>query len=203
MAREGISRAQVFDAADAISRAGQAPTVAGVRAKLGTGSYTTITAMLRDWKEQSIDQEGSEEIDVPEAITEALGRAAEIVWKAATDHFSNELAAVRKASDKAVNQAQEATEEATAEIERLERELQEHADQEDDSKKQIEALELKIKKMQQGAAESSAELSELKACVKAYEARIKEQGELLRRLVPEKKTRTARKEPTKQASVTE
>lgn len=80
MARKGITQAQVFNAADAISAAGQNPTVASTRAKLGTGSFTTITAHLRAWKEQVITSK-PETSDVPEEVTAALGRAAEIVSK--------------------------------------------------------------------------------------------------------------------------
>lgn len=179
MARDGISKSQVFNAADAISAAGQAPTVASVRAKLGTGSYTTITAMLRDWKSQADTKTDDVETDVPEEVTEALGRAAGIVWKAAQDHFRHELATVKKEAERATAAAQAQTADALAEIARLEAEADERESHVDNCNSTIDKLRVEIE-------EGKSLRAELSATLKAGEARIKEQGELLRRLVPEK-----------------
>jgi len=180
MARDGISKTQVFNAADAISAAGQAPTVASVRAKLGTGSYTTITGMLRDWKAQSeIKNSDDDESDVPEEVTEALGRAASIVWKAAQDHFRHELATVKKESERAILQAQSQAQDAMAEICRLEEELEE-------CESHVDNLNATIDKLRSEFEEGKSLRAELAATLKSSEARIKEQAELLRRLVPEK-----------------
>lgn len=50
MPRPGVIHKQVFEAADALLREGQTPTVVGVRTKLGTGSPNTITPMLAQWR---------------------------------------------------------------------------------------------------------------------------------------------------------
>lgn len=191
MAREGISKAQVFNAADTISASGQAPTVANVRAHLGSGSYTTITAYLRDWKEQANTEE-EDGIDVPEIVTTALGRAAEIVWKAAQDHFAHELAAVKKSAERAIANAQEQTAEAIAEIERLETVSSQQ-------ESQIQNLSEQLTASSQASEKEERELIELRAALKAAESRIKEQGDLLKRLVPEKKTAPARAKKTSEA----
>lgn len=186
----GINKAQVFNAADAISAAGQAPTVASIRAKLGTGSYTTITAMLREWKEQA-NTEPAEEFDVPEEITQALGRAAEIVWKAAQDHFKHELATVKKEAERQTAQAQGQAAEAFEEIARLEV----NADQAAQSITELNELNKNLRAQLETA---NAAKNELAATLKAADARIKEQGDLLRRMIPEAKpASTKAKAPAK------
>lgn len=187
MAREGITRAQVFNAADAISTAGQQPTVANVRAKLGTGSYTTITALLREWKEQSIGQERDDALDVPEEVTAALGRAAEIVWRAANDHFTRELAAMRKETERHAQQSAADLEEAVTEIERLEQDLSGMNVEIAKVLNIKEKLQAENENYRKAHAEHTAEQKALRAELKAAEARIAEQADLLRRLVPEGK----------------
>lgn len=186
----GITKAQVFNAADAISAAGQAPTVASIRAKLGTGSYTTITAMLRDWREQA-NTEPEEALDVPEEITQALGRAAEIVWKAAQDHFRHELATVKKESERAISEAQGQLADALAEI----AELEKMADEQTGA---IEQLKAEKEASREALDGMKSERAELTASLKAAEARIKEQGDLLRRMIPEPKAKAAPKPQAKQ-----
>lgn len=196
MAREGITQAQVFNAADAISSTGQNPTVASVRAKLGTGSFTTITAHLRAWKEQVVTSE-PEPSDVPEEVTAALGRAAEIVWKAANEHFARELAALRKAADDTTLKAYAEADEAREEIESLEKQLEIHSATMSAQEEDLKAFQNRVNALCHQLEQLKTERAELRAELKAADARIKEQSDLLRRLVPEAKTgpkakRTAR-----------
>lgn len=187
MAREGITKAQVFNAADAISAAGQNPTVAGVRAKIGTGSFTTITAFLREWKEQALNTTADTELDVPEEVTQALGRAAEIVWKAANEHFARELAALRKAADEHALAYMAEAQESADEILRLEAE---NARQGETIASQLKTIDEADTLLEQRDSQITAlvqQVGEMRASLKAAEARIAEQAELLRRLVPEKK----------------
>lgn len=198
MAREGISKAQVFNAADAISAAGQNPTVAGVRAKIGTGSFTTITAFLREWKEQSMAQELADDLDIPEEVTAALSRAAEIVWKSANEHFTRELTTLRKEADAHTLAAQAEAVEAVREIEELEKRVNGYEKHTEDLNARIIELDNFIQDKLRHIAALTSELAELRAQLKAADARIAEQSALLLRLVPEKKTdpkpkRTARK----------
>lgn len=177
---EKLTRAQVFNAADAISKAGQAPTVAGVRAKLGTGSYTTITAMLREWKEQANEAE-EEVFEVPEVVTEALGRAAEIVWKAAQDHFARELATMKRDAERSVASALAQVSEAMQEIAGLEQSLE---DTVSDNVRVTQALTA----AQNAALAAATEIVKLETELTAQRERIAEQSDLLRRLTCERTT---------------
>lgn len=47
----GITQDQVNQAADAITAAGERPTVERIRAHLGTGSPNTVTRMLDVWRQ--------------------------------------------------------------------------------------------------------------------------------------------------------
>lgn len=174
MARDGITQAQVFNAADQISADGQQPTVVGIRTKLGTGSYTTITALLRAWKAKATAQD-DEPTDVPEEVTEALQRAGQIVWKAAQDHFQQELKTLRAEAVKAAAVAQEQIDEAFAEIERLE---QTNEATVNDNCKVTQALTAAQEEM----AKYVRKLSAAEATIYTQEARIKEQSSLLNRL---------------------
>lgn len=188
MAREGITQAQVFNAADAISSAGQAPTVAGVRAKLGTGSFTTITTHLRAWKEQALTQANDDALDVPEEVTAALGRAAEIVWRAANEHFARELAALRKAADEHELANIAELNDAGDEIERLEKVAASWEEQHEKLSARITELDNTLADAFRQIADLKDERTEHRAQLKAASARIQEQSDLLRRLVPEKQT---------------
>lgn len=196
MAREGITQAQVFNAADQISTDGQQPTVAAIRTKLGTGSYTTITAMLRAWKQASTPAD--ETLDVPQEVTEALQRAGQIVWKAAQDHFRHELATLKTDTAKAIAHANATAEEAFAEIARLEAAQEVMTDRADQAEAALaETREaLRVKEVQLAAAH---------ATIAATEARLKEQSAILSKfaagtpLKVEPKTQVRRPNRTKAA----
>jgi len=49
-----ITTEQVHAAADAVAATGKNPTVAAVRAHLGTGSFSTITPILKAWTEAQV-----------------------------------------------------------------------------------------------------------------------------------------------------
>lgn len=55
MARAGITYGQVVEAANQLKAAGKNPTIEQVRAILKTGSSTTISNHLREWKERESD----------------------------------------------------------------------------------------------------------------------------------------------------
>lgn len=177
MAREGITRAQVFDAADKISAAGQSPTVASIRAQLGTGSFTTITTLLREWKNQATEPDT--ELDVPEEVTQALGRAAELVWKAAQDHFKHELNTLQADAARKTAAADQRATEAEAEIERLEAEAEKQAEI-------IATLTAKAESLAEKLVSHDKKAGQLSAELRAAQSQIKEQSDLLKRLIPAK-----------------
>ena len=95
-----ITQADVSAAADEISTAGQQPTVAMIRKHLGSGSYTTITAMLRTWRDQS-DTSAPPTLEMPIDVNDAIHRAGQLIWNAAQTAFQIDLKAIRTETAKA------------------------------------------------------------------------------------------------------
>lgn len=73
MGRKGITYEQFQAAVDALEaeRAGSA-TLSAIRAKLGTGSLTTIHRMLQEWEDEHRPKMSMPTISIPEEVTRAL-----------------------------------------------------------------------------------------------------------------------------------
>lgn len=123
MAR-GITQDQVNDAADALLRAGERPTIERVRAALGTGSPNTLIRLLDVWWAGLGQRLAAQEhrLALPEA-PDAVAQAAAGLWSVALGHAQDTaaravaaerdaLAQARAAADHDVAQAQAALAEA-------------------------------------------------------------------------------------------
>ena len=75
MARPGVTREQVVEAAEALIAEGVAPTVVAVRTRLGGGSPNTVAPWLAQWKAQ---REAGREAALPAAV--AVEAAMRQVW---------------------------------------------------------------------------------------------------------------------------
>src|SRR5262245_11860475 len=91
-----LTKADIWDAADKLAAAGDTPTLAKVRAALGSGSYSTISEAMGEWKaRQQRIAGGGEPIPAPVASRiEALGAD---IWAAAIELAQGRLAAERDA----------------------------------------------------------------------------------------------------------
>lgn len=119
MAGKGVTREQVFEAAEALVLEGRNPTVVGVRERLGGGSPNTITPLLSAWKAQQQPGPGASQPPVPEPVERMLCQ----VWGAAWKEAQGQLAGEREALERArASLVQERTA-LHAEIERLDEAL--------------------------------------------------------------------------------
>lgn len=87
MARSGITQAQVNQAADALLRGGERPTIERVRQALGTGSPNTLVRLLEEWWSdlgRRLDAQATK-LTLPDA-PEAVVAAASQLWLAAVEH---------------------------------------------------------------------------------------------------------------------
>ena len=78
MAREGITAAQVTQAADALVGEGKQPTISGVRDWLGGGSPNTVYRHLAAWREtrpQTVAAAPSVPASLTASIAVEIGRA--------------------------------------------------------------------------------------------------------------------------------
>lgn len=119
MARPGVSKEAIFKAAQELDDEGTPVTVTTVRDKLGKGSYTTITDVLKEWRTA---QEQSQAADIPET-PEVLVRFTDRIWAEAWKISHKETEGEREALTQARAQLDEERKEMSGEIGRLEQEL--------------------------------------------------------------------------------
>lgn len=156
MARPGVTKEAIFQAAQELDDEGRSVTVTTVREKLGKGSYTTITDALKEWH---IKQEQQQAVDVPET-PEVLLRLTDRMWGEAWKVAHKAIEGEREALAKARIQLDEERKEMSAEIGRLEQELN------------TTQKELASEQSKQEAA--NTELSECKVISARLEGRIQE-----------------------------
>lgn len=76
----GITKDQIWAAADELQRLGQTPTLAAVREVLGeTGSFSTIAPAMADWRALQTKTAGAK-MPIPEAFSARMRQQAEHVW---------------------------------------------------------------------------------------------------------------------------
>ena len=150
MPRSGITREQVFEAAQSLMDEGITPTVAAVRERIGSGSFTTVSAHLAEWRAQNI-QAPANIPEMPDRVRNALNQACAQAVASAQEDLETQrqaLEAMRRELDK--ERADMA-----AEIERLER-AQEQAQE------QIEHLRASFTEAQARNREAQAQILDLK-----------------------------------------
>ncbi|WP_291139791.1 DNA-binding protein [Dokdonella sp.] len=109
MARSGITQAQVNEAADALLRAGERPTIERVRQVLGTGSPNTVVRLLEVWwselGQRLLEHEAKLALpDAPDSVVTAASQlwltaldAAKTIALSALEGEREQLAAERQA----------------------------------------------------------------------------------------------------------
>lgn len=89
-----ITKEDVWRVASEIDREGGKPSALEIRRRLGTGSYTTITAALKDWKGNADDTLQADMASVPadviDRLTQAAGDLYALALRAASDTFQTE-----------------------------------------------------------------------------------------------------------------
>jgi chromosome segregation ATPase len=134
---------RIFEICNKLAGQGIKPTLERVRNELGSGSFSTINPILKQWKETRETSDSSSAIDLPTDITAIGLKATALIWKAANDHCADLVKAVRHEAEQLVEQEQTERDEALTEIKRLESENERLADK---LTQQSELLdELKIK----------------------------------------------------------
>jgi chromosome segregation ATPase len=108
------TKEQIYAAADAISAEGGNPTLAAVRAHMGGGSYTDISAAMQSWR--ATQQASSTPIrePAPSVITDQLNTLGSELWAAALELANARLQSEREALELARQEAEETRKEAAA-----------------------------------------------------------------------------------------
>lgn len=114
MARSGVQYEDVLGAIESLQTRGEAPSVQKIREVLGTGSFTTISDHLREWR---MRRESSREQPASQAMPEPVQRLAESLWHKAQEAAGEALAEYRERADRRVAEAQDAMQEAQRQVE--------------------------------------------------------------------------------------
>lgn len=123
MARTGIDKTQVFEAASSLAEEGTRPTVQALRERIGSGSYSTISAHLAEWKAGNATPVNQNIPPIPDGVQSAFAR----IWATAAKAAQDELAQQREAFELLRREMDIERADMTAEIKRLEGAMEEQA----------------------------------------------------------------------------
>jgi chromosome segregation ATPase len=120
MARTGLTRDQVNEAAESLMLEGQTPTVVGVRTRLGGGSLSNITKWLAEWKAEQEIKRADALPPMPSSVEGAMRQ----VWGAAWKETQTQIEGERETMASARKEIERERAEMLAEINRLDGELE-------------------------------------------------------------------------------
>lgn len=161
----GITKEQIWAAADEIQLLGKVPTLAAVRQMLGeTGSFSTIAPAMADWRAQQTKTTDIK-TPIPEAFSVRVGQLAEHVWGEALG-----------VADELVSSERDALRAARRE---LETEREEMASLLDNATAQISAAMLRQHELESRNDELSALHASAKAEIAGTSARLDEREQAL------------------------
>jgi DNA repair exonuclease SbcCD ATPase subunit len=177
MARQGLSEQQVFNAAQALLDEGQNITVASIRDKLGSGSYSTISSHLAKWREANDNSKPADIPEMPASVDNALRHVWALAWKEAQALIKTE----REGLSAAKREIEREKKDMAAEIARLEAEITTQGDE--------------LKNVRTNLAEKEKSLSEAQNAnnnLKIENARLDERVKLLENRAGELKEELAK-----------
>ena len=131
----------IHKAADDILESGENPTLARVRAKLGGGSFTTISEAMKTWRDKTAAAAAPAPIVMPIAVNEAVEAASVNIWQAAQAAATGQLNAERDALTQAREDMEEAARQAASIADTQEEELEALRNQLVDAQLRIEQSE--------------------------------------------------------------
>lgn len=163
-----ITKDQIFNAADAIDAAGQSPTLVAVRKALGSGSYTTISEAMTEWKALRATKPVPIRETPPQAILDLLDGVGAEMWAAALALANGRLNSERDALEQArvqleagKNEAAELADQMSVELETLKSEREVHDAAVAKLRRAVEEREAVADSKAQALASATARLDEV------------------------------------------
>ncbi len=117
-----LMKDKIFNICETLKQSEINPTAEKVRNELGSGSFTTISPIIREWRDTQSKTETVPEI--PPEAQNAVTQATALIWKIATDHQTEAINAVRQECNRIEQEALAERDEALKEIQFLENQLQ-------------------------------------------------------------------------------
>lgn len=175
MARPGVTREQVRQAADEIAAEGQNPTVMSVRNRLGGGSPNNITPWLGEWRDAHERTRTEVLPPLPEGVEGAMRQVWALAWKAAQAQLEGE----RDALATARKDIERERAEMLAEISRLDGEL-------DEAKTKLHDAAVDLASERRDHDQTKAAVREAKALAAERNRHIEQQSAELREVRAER-----------------
>ncbi len=199
MARQGISKNQVHEAAAALRDEGIAPTVQAVRDRIGSGSFSTISGHLAEWKAENIAQGPADIPPMPDKVQGAFQQ----IWATAARSGQEAVETERQALEAMRREMDKERAEMGAEIRHLESALEEASGRADRTEKALSAAQEAGAGKDQQITQLQIDNARLDERVKAAETRGSELSDQLKDLhtkfaeaIKEKKTETTPRKKT-------
>jgi chromosome segregation ATPase len=111
---------KIFAICEQLKAEGVKVTQGSVRDALGSGSFSTIAPIIREWRDNTSPDEVTQEI--PATVQAAANQAAVLIWKAANNQCNESIKAIRHEAEQLTEQATIERDEALNEVKRLEAE---------------------------------------------------------------------------------
>lgn len=162
----------VTQAADHLVEQGERPTLAKVRTLLGGGSYTTISPLLKQWRDSQAVEAATAPITdpAPEEITSEFEAMFSRVWQTAMGLANARLAAEREALEQ-TRLALEAERDEAAELADLvNADLEKVTGERDAVQQALEAVKTQLAESQQQAQQQAQQLTEQAQAIKDAQA---------------------------------
>jgi septal ring factor EnvC (AmiA/AmiB activator) len=172
VARQGVSKEQVFKAASALNDEGIVPTVQAVRERIGSGSFSTISNHLADWKAENA---GRTPANIPEMPDKVMG-AFQQVWataavvakegvetqRQALEGLRREMKQEKSEMKAEINRLEKALEDAQAKAQGLKKELDEEREGRAAMEKQVERVNIENARLDERAKAAETRATEFK-----------------------------------------
>lgn len=165
---------QVTAAADALIAEGQKPTLANIRAALGGGSFSTISPLLKQWRESHREEAATTPIadPAPDEITEQVQSMAGHIWQAAMQLANARLQQERETLE-ATRLAIEAERDEAAELaDQVNGELERVTGEAEALKASLEAVNVDLAKSQEQSQLQAVQLAEQRQATKDVETEL-------------------------------
>lgn len=92
-----ITREQILETASSLQAQGIKPTQTNVRESLGGGSFTTISEVLREWRQEQDQTAQLSQVVIPSDITDKTSLLVAQIWETAQNLANDRLLAEREA----------------------------------------------------------------------------------------------------------
>lgn len=131
-----ITKQEIWNVADQLDEKGVKPTLAAIRQAVGSGSYTTISEAMKEWREKHATESAPIVDPMPEPVKQALLDAGARLWEQTLTHADARWQVEREERDSRIS----ALEQQLAESGELADTLAEEAEQAEKLKAHVDEL---------------------------------------------------------------